>query len=185
MATRHVRPVLRVIPLAVLITVLSLSGVGIARTSSPSTVEGTSCSVTFQSEVLDTPQMGWGSAEMAYGTDTLGVTLPSGGSLESNNLDDQGRIWDKFLYWGSSGDEGIEITGHRLDADAPPLISEGIEPDISGGLATMITFPTTGCWEVTADRGDIQLTFVMLVARAWEYPEGVATPLTNDGPPNG
>ncbi|CAA9354221.1 MAG: hypothetical protein AVDCRST_MAG93-7274, partial [uncultured Chloroflexia bacterium] len=66
------------------------------------------------------PSMGWGSAATAYGTDTLGVTLPSGGSLQSNNLDDEGRIRDKFLFWGSSGKNGIEITGRRLDADAPP-----------------------------------------------------------------
>lgn len=186
MTTRSVRSVpLMTIVLPSLIVMLAVSGAVIAKTSSPSIRDAASCPVTFQPGVLDAPFMGWGSAETAYGTDTLGVTLPSGGSLQSNNLDDEGRIWDKSLFWGSSGENGIEITGRRLDANAPPLISDGIEPGISGGLATGITFPTTGCWEVTADRGDVSLTFVMLVARAWEYPEGVTTPLTNDGPLNG
>lgn len=165
MVTRYVRGVPRTLPLAMLIVALCLSGVVIAKGASRSGRDAASCPVTFQPDVLDAPSMGWGSAATAYGGDRLGVTLPSGGSLQSNNLDDEGRIRDKFLFWGSSGENGIEVTGRRLDADAPPVISDGIEPGISGGLATAITFPTTGCWEVMADRGDISLTFVMLVAR--------------------
>ncbi len=174
MATRFVR----FVPVAMLIVVLGASGAVIAKTSSPSIRDAAACPVTFQPGVLNAPHFGWGSTDMAYGTDELSVTLPNAGSLQSNLLDEQGRIWDKFLFWGSSGDEGIEITGRRLDADAPPLISDGIQPGISGGLATGITFPTTGCWEVTTDRGDLSLTFVMLVARAWEDPAVAATPLT-------
>ncbi len=185
MATRSIRVVSLLLATVTLAVLLGASSVVLAKTSSPSIRDAASCPVTFQPGVLNAPLMGWGSAEAAYGTDELSVTLPHGGSLQSSNLDQEGRIRDKFLFWGSSGEGGIEISGRRLDAEAAPLISDGIEPGISGGLATGITFPTTGCWEVTADRGDIALTFVLLVARAWEYPVGVATPLTNDGPLNG
>lgn len=92
MATRYVRAVPRVIPLTVLIAVLCLSSVVIAKTSSPSIHDAATCPVTFQPGVLDAPLMGWGSAEMAYGTDELSVTLRNAGSLQSNLLDEQGRI---------------------------------------------------------------------------------------------
>lgn len=185
MATRSVRVSLPLLVTVMLGVLVGASSVVLAKTSSPSIRDAASCPVTFQPGVLDAPLMGWGSAEAAYGTDELSVTLPHGGSLQSSNLDAEGRIWDKFLFWGSSGEGGIEISGRRLDAEAPPLISDGIQPGTGGGLATMITFPTTGCWEVTADRGDIALTFVLLVARAWEYPAGMATPLTNERRLNG
>ncbi len=166
MATRSIRVVSLLLATVTLAVLLGASSVVLAKTSSPSIRDAASCPVTFQPGVLDAPLMGWGSAEAAYGTDELSVTLPHGGSLQSSNLDQEGRIRDKLLFWGSSGEDGIEISGRRLDAEAAPLISDGIEPGISGGLATGITFSTTGCWEVTADRGDIAMTFVLLVARA-------------------
>jgi hypothetical protein len=58
----------------------------------------------------------------------------------------------------------LTINGRRLDAPAPPLranIPDGYGD--RGFQATSLTFPTTGCWEVTGRVGDATLTFVTRV----------------------
>ena len=57
----------------------------------------------------------------------------------------------------------LEITGHRLDSDAPAL-----EADVpccypTRFQATGLYFPTEGCWEVTAKAEDSILTFIVRV----------------------
>jgi hypothetical protein len=63
----------------------------------------------------------------------------------------------------------INVTGHRIDADAPPLRFETNQTNDAhsiGFLASYLVFSTPGCWEVTAhvgDREDTKLTFVTRV----------------------
>lgn len=59
----------------------------------------------------------------------------------------------------------IEIGGRRLDGSSPPMPSEILHgpPDGYGETGFhpgILTFPTEGCWEVTARIGDATLTFV-------------------------
>jgi len=67
------------------------------------------------------------------------------------------------LGWFRPGGTPLRITGRRLDAKAPAL-----QADIPGTYptrfqATGIYFPTEGCWEVTAEAEDSELTFVVWV----------------------
>jgi hypothetical protein len=63
----------------------------------------------------------------------------------------------------------MEITGRRLDGEAPPLevgrnsayLSKGFEPN-------RLYFPVPGCWEVTATSGEEELVFVVEVKAPWQ-----------------
>lgn len=74
-----------------------------------------------------------------------------------------GSVSAKFGWWrGVAGK--LRIDGHRLDAQASPLV--GHVPDgygESGFQSSGITFPSAGCWQVTGRVGDASLTFVTLV----------------------
>jgi len=69
----------------------------------------------------------------------------------------------------------LNVTGHRLDADAPPLRFETGTPNSeSGFLASYLVFPTPGCWEVTAqisDRANSRITFVTRVEKIGDGPQ--------------
>jgi hypothetical protein len=55
----------------------------------------------------------------------------------------------KFWWWRGVDGE-LEITGRRLDANAPPMsasIPDGYGE--TGFQASALIFPTEGCWEVT------------------------------------
>lgn len=79
------------------------------------------------------------------------------------SVEPDGSLSMKFWWW--RGVEGrLEITGRRLDADAPPLRAS--IPDGYGDIgfqASGLIFPTPGCWEVTGRVGDASLTFVTRV----------------------
>jgi hypothetical protein len=71
----------------------------------------------------------------------------------------------------------LAITGHRLDASAPPLtasIPSGY--GMRGFQPSGISFPTEGCWRVTGMVGGEKLTFVTLILKAARY-----RPLAEDG----
>jgi hypothetical protein len=57
----------------------------------------------------------------------------------------------------------LEITGHRLDAEAPSLESEIPCCYPTRFQATGVYFPTEGCWEVNAKAEDKELSFVVWV----------------------
>lgn len=83
--------------------------------------------------------------------------------IPPDRVEPDGSLSMKFPWWrGVSGQ--LEITGRRLDAEAPAL-----EADIPDGYgetgfqATALVFASPGCWEVTGKVGDSSLTFVTLV----------------------
>lgn len=57
----------------------------------------------------------------------------------------------------------LEITGQRLDAQAPPLEAHIPCCYPTRFQATGLAFPTEGCWEVTAKAADSVLSFVVRV----------------------
>lgn len=76
-----------------------------------------------------------------------------------------GSLQMKFL-WFLSGDEPLKITGRRLDAPAPALrVGMSSQPPASGFQPSALSFPTTGCWEITAKAGGSTLTFVTSVVK--------------------
>lgn len=59
----------------------------------------------------------------------------------------------------------VEATGRRLDAPAPPLVFDTPPADSYRHRFTpsSMTFPTGGCWEITAKAGGSEARFVVHV----------------------
>lgn len=113
-----------------------------------------------------------------YGSDALWTGLPDDGIWRGLPHND-GGYGQKFFAWRVGYDPTAEpqprlaVSGRRLDGGASPLIghiptTHAFGPDIHSAMVTGITFPTAGCWEVTAAyaaaEGDgTALTFVVEV----------------------
>ena len=65
--------------------------------------------------------------------------------------------------WFRPEGAALEISGRRLDGDAPPMEAEVPCCYPTRFQATGLRFPTPGCWEVTAKAGDKVLTFIARV----------------------
>ncbi len=113
-----------------------------------------------------------------YGSDTLWTGLPDDGIWRGLPHNDDG-YGQKLFVWRVGYDPTAEpqprlaVSGRRLDSDASPLIghvptTHAFGPNIHSAMVTGITFPTAGCWEVTAtytpaEGGSAALTFVVEV----------------------
>jgi hypothetical protein len=77
--------------------------------------------------------------------------------------DADGSLRMKWPFWRAVvGD--LQVHGRRLDEHAPamrPMILDGYGD--TGFQATVLIFPTPGCWEVTAQVGTASLAFVTRV----------------------
>lgn len=102
----------------------------------------------------------------AHGNDALWV----GGLGEDGVIDarpafvaDDGSVGWKLGWWRDVRGT-LEISGRRLDADAPPLGARVPEGYGSIGFqASGVSFPTEGCWLVTGRIADAELSFVTYV----------------------
>ena len=67
------------------------------------------------------------------------------------------------VAWFRPEGADLEITGRRIDTEAPPL--EVFLPCCYNTRLqiTGLTFPTEGCWEITARAADSELTFTTWV----------------------
>jgi len=65
--------------------------------------------------------------------------------------------------WFRPAGAELEITGQRMDAQAPPLEAEVPCCYPTRFQATGLYFPTEGCWQVTAKAADRELSFVVWV----------------------
>ena len=76
------------------------------------------------------------------------------------------RVSDEGIKvgWFRPAGAAMEITGRRLDAEAPALESDIPCCYPTRFQATGIYFPTEGCWEVNAKAEDKELSFVVWVA---------------------
>jgi hypothetical protein len=97
------------------------------------------------------------------------VFKPDGAGFQTQD----GALGMKFGW--TRGIRGkLNVTGRRIDGEAPPLRFETGTPNSdSGFLASYLIFPTTGCWEVTAqvgDREDSKITFVTRVEKIGDGP---------------
>ncbi|MDE2993283.1 MAG: hypothetical protein OXU67_05320, partial [Chloroflexota bacterium] len=57
----------------------------------------------------------------------------------------------------------LEVSGRRLDAEAPPLGIDTGGDSSDGFQASHLIFPTEGCWEIVAQSGNSVLRFVMYI----------------------
>lgn len=97
------------------------------------------------------------------------VFKPGGAGFQTQ----EGALGMKF-GWTRGIRDKLDVTGRRIDADAPPLRFETGTPNSdSGFLASYLIFSTPGCWEVTAqvgDRVDSKMTFVTRVEKIGDGP---------------
>jgi len=110
-----------------------------------------------------------GPGTTIYGNGKLFVTLSTNGLIvaPADYVNPDGSIGWKFPWWRYVSGQ-LTITGHRLDAPAPALTS-----DVPAGYgetgfqASGVTFPSEGCWQVTAEVDHhTTLTFVTFVVDA-------------------
>jgi len=103
-----------------------------------------------------------------YGNDKLSIHSWRNGTLVIPK-DYDGWLRQKHL-WKKGVHGSLSVSGKRLDAPAPRLkadIQQGF--DNEDFQPSMLQFPTPGCWEVTAQVGEIKdsrLTFIVRVVQA-------------------
>jgi hypothetical protein len=105
-----------------------------------------------------------GLGEQGFGNAELWVGLWPQGRVRAteDNLNRRGEILMKFP-WDRGVRGHLQITGRRLDADAPPLRAQLSDYGSIGFQPSTLVFPTEGCWEVTGRVGRSSLTFVTSV----------------------
>ena len=116
----------------------------------------------------DTPP-GEEPSETQHGNGRLYTGLwPNGEILaDPRFVDADGSIGMKFWWWrapgvGAAGD--LQITGHEINTGASitASIPDGYGQRIQ---ATGISFPIEGCYSITGQSGDAELTFVTKVTK--------------------
>lgn len=119
--------------------------------------------------------------EPVWAKPPVDAAIPDSPAYGSYFVNEDRSIWASAMWAGKDNvplrvrEEGIkvgwfrpagvmlEITGHRLDAEAPSLESEIPCCYPTRFQATGIYFPTEGCWEVNAKAEDKELSFVVWV----------------------
>lgn len=66
--------------------------------------------------------------------------------------------------WFRPAGAPLEITGLRVDGQAPPLDAHVPCCYPTRFQATGLIFPTLGCWQITAEAGESEISFVLWVA---------------------
>lgn len=107
-----------------------------------------------------------------YGTNDLWTELPADGVERALPFTKDEGFSNKLPLW-KQGDDGtkdpqpdIIVVVRRLDATAPLTSSRGGTNTLVDGVWVMltgVTYPTAGCWEVTAANAGRMLTFVVSV----------------------
>lgn len=104
-----------------------------------------------------------------YGNGKLWTALWPDGTIiaTAQFVRPDGSIQMKFPWWRAASGR-LRITGHRIDAPAPPL--RAIVPagygNGAGFQASSVIFKTEGCWRVTGRVGRAKLTFVTKVVKS-------------------
>jgi hypothetical protein len=77
--------------------------------------------------------------------------------------------WRVGYAWNEEPQPEFKVSGERLDAKAPPLIvsdaTNAFADDIGSAMLVGVDFPTLGCWKITGQHKDTELSFVIWVAQ--------------------
>ena len=156
-----------------LFVLLGLLGILSACTNSPGKSAVGDCPVTTpprKSQSLPTDIEYEG--RFWYGTPALWTNLPSDGIWQGSPQDDGGYV-QKAVFWREGFvaleelNPALTVSGRRLDATAPTFFFSDAThgwDDTGDFLLVGISIPTEGCWEITAEYQDAQLSYVVLVS---------------------
>ena len=105
-----------------------------------------------------------------YGNGLLWAGLSRDGiyAVSPDRVGADQSIGNKLLWATQTGASKPAVSGERLDAPASPLRVLGVNRGSFSGadrpsFMSPVTFPTAGCWRVTARLGDVSLTYVVSV----------------------
>jgi hypothetical protein len=106
-----------------------------------------------------------------YGTPALWTNLPNNGIWHNLPQDDNGYV-QKTVFWREGfvafeePNPDLTVSGRKLDASAPTFsFSDATHgwDDTGNFMLIGISIPAEGCWEITAEYKDAQLTYVVEV----------------------
>jgi len=105
----------------------------------------------------------WNSAEIAESSSARGYE-PTDSAFRNKLF-----WWHEGFDWRTE-DVPLKVTGRRLDAPAPPLITEHANNGWTNDshhpfMVAGIFIPTLGCWQITGDYKGERLTYVVLVTQ--------------------
>ncbi len=117
--------------------------------------------------VSDRPSFNFGNRAIAVALprDATFVAVPEGEAGRSWTQRD-GKIRTKVGWWRARG--ALRVSGRRLDGRAPSLRADvGPVSWTSSGsfIPSLLYFPTTGCWKITATAGGERLDAVVRVVK--------------------
>ena len=111
-----------------------------------------------------------------FGTEKLWTQLGADGIWKGlpHYTPDDPTFRQKLFWWRQGYDVQAEpypklkITGKRLDSSAPPVLladhaSNGWQQPEKPFMVVGINLPTLGCWEITGQYQDAQVTYVVWV----------------------
>jgi hypothetical protein len=110
-----------------------------------------------------------------YGSDELWTALEIGGKWQAYANGENGWVfqnklvfWRRGFDWRKEPEPKLILTGKRLDGDAPTVAvahanAVFLPSHENAGMMTLISIPTTGCWEITAHYQGHDLSFVVSV----------------------
>ena len=115
------------------------------------------------------------SLQYAHGNDTISTALWPNGTIVfrpggPGYVLEDGSLQMKFL-WAKHRGGRVTISGHRVDDPSIPLravIDQQFDP--ADFQPSFLIFATPGCWEVTANAGGADLTFVTAVVKIGNGP---------------
>lgn len=111
--------------------------------------------------------------EFWYGSDSLWTAVRENGIWETLPHNPGGYTqkvfwWRDGYVWTEEPEPALSITAERLDGPAPVLRGSGATnayaADIGSAMLTGVDLPTLGCWKITGQYRNEELSFVVWVA---------------------
>jgi hypothetical protein len=136
-----------------------------------------SCPITVPQNPLFTPPSPYDSlgfkGEFWYGSNSLWTAVRQNGVWEALPNNPEGHTqkvfwWREGYVWTEEPEPALTVTGERLGASAPPLraskATNAFASDIGSAMLVGVDIPTLGCWKITGQYKDTELSFVVWVA---------------------
>jgi len=136
------------------------------------------CPVTVPQNPLFTPPAPYNTLGFKdhfwFGSNSLWTLIPANGVWGGLPYDPPTGLTQKIFWWregyvwAEEPQPNLIVTGERLDAPAPPLhaskATNAYASDIGSAMLVGVDFPTLGCWKITGQYKDAELSFVVWVA---------------------